>query len=493
MPPVVNTTEYDYDMIVVGGGSGGMACAKAAAGYGAKVACLDFVQPSPKGSKWGLGGTCVNVGCIPKKLMHQAALLGESIHDAKSYGWKLPEEAPKHDWLTMVDNVQDYIHALNFGYKVALRDKKVKYLNAYGTFVDAHTMKTVDKKGKEATITAQTFVIATGGRPLYPDIPGAKEFGITSDDIFSLDKAPGKTLVVGASYVALECAGFLAGLGFDTTVMVRSILLRGFDQECAEKIGAYMKEESKVKFIRPATPSKLEKAESGKVSVSYSIDGEDKVEEYDTVLFATGRYACTDGIGLDTVGVKLHEKSRKVLHTESEQTNISNIYGIGDVLHGKLELTPVAIQAGQRLAARLYANSSKLTNYINIPTTVFTPIEYGAIGYSEEDAITTFGADNIEVYHLQYTPLEYSLPHRTENTCFAKLITNLADNERVVGFHVMGPNSGEVTQGFGIAFTLNATKADFDDLIGIHPTVAEMMTVMTITKRSGESAVSRGC
>jgi thioredoxin reductase (NADPH) len=189
------------------------------------VACLDFVKPSPAGTTWGLGGTCVNVGCIPKKLMHQAGILGESFSDAKEYGWKIASEG--HDWGKMVQAIGDHIGSLNFGYRTALRDNNVTYLNAYGAFVDPHTITATKKNGKVETLTADKFVIAVGGRPSYLDAPGAKECCITSDDIFSLQEAPGKTLCVGASYISLETAGFLTALGFDTTVAIRSIPLRG--------------------------------------------------------------------------------------------------------------------------------------------------------------------------------------------------------------------------------------------------------------------------
>ena len=238
---------YDYDLLVIGGGSGGLACSKQAAELGKRVAMLDFVKPSPAGSKWGLGGTCVNVGCIPKKLMHQAALLGEATHDAPSFGWTGVDK-PAHDWNTLVSNVQNHIKSLNFGYRVEMRNKNVKYINALGKFVGPHRVQTTDKKGKVAEITAARIVVAVGGRPKPIPCEGG-ELAIDSDDMFSLSKAPGKTLVVGASYVALECAGFLTGLGFDTTVMVRSILLRGFDQDMAGRIGDYM-EKRGTKFIR---------------------------------------------------------------------------------------------------------------------------------------------------------------------------------------------------------------------------------------------------
>jgi thioredoxin reductase (NADPH) len=216
-----------------------------------------------------------------------------------------------HDWPKMVKNVQGHIKGLNWGYKSDMIKLKVKYFNSYATFTDAHTISCDNGKGKIESVTADKIVIATGGRPSYPGIPGDKEFGITSDDVFSLKEAPGKTLVIGASYVALECAGFLSALGYDTTVMVRSILLRGFDQDMANRIGAYM-EDTHTKFIRGATPSKLERPEgpNGKIQVTYSHGGEEKVEEYDTVLFAMGRYALTAGLNLAAAGVTAEKNGK---------------------------------------------------------------------------------------------------------------------------------------------------------------------------------------
>jgi len=251
---------------VIGGGSGGISAARHAAQCGKKVALADYIKPSPIGTTWGLGGTCVNVGCIPKKMMHYAALLAEARTDQEKTGFS-PDMNQQHNWEKMVKNVQAHIKGLNWNYKSDMIKLKVKYFNSYATFVDPHTIQLDNGKGKVETVTADKIVIATGGRPSYPDIPGDKEFGITSDDIFSLKNAPGKTLVVGASYVALECAGFLTALGYDTTVMVRSILLRGFDQDMANLIGTFM-ENHHTKFIKDAVPVKLEKP-AGKIVVTY--------------------------------------------------------------------------------------------------------------------------------------------------------------------------------------------------------------------------------
>ena len=437
------THKFDYDLIVIGGGSGGLAASKEAARFGRKVAVCDFVTPTPVGTTWGLGGTCVNVGCIPKKLMHQAALLGEAQKDSADFGW--PETDPnerKVDWAKMVESVQMHIGSLNWGYKVQLRDKKVKYLNEYAAFEDPHTLKTVNKKGKESRVTAKDFIVCTGGRPRYPDIPGAKEFGITSDDIFSLPYNPGKTLFVGASYISLECAGFLRGIGCESvTVMVRSILLRGFDQQMADRIGEHMEEDG-VNFIRECVPVKLERIEEGapgkiKVTAKYK-DGTDFEDVFDTVCFAIGRDAETAKIGLDKAGVEINSKNGKIVADAGEKTNVDNIYAVGDVLDGKPELTPVAIQAGILLARRLCRISEEKMDYVNVPTTVFTPLEYGCVGLSEEDALAQYGEGDVEVYHKNFWPLEWALPKRPENICYCKLVCLKSQGEKVIGLHYLG-------------------------------------------------------
>ena len=501
-------TTAHYDLIVIGGGSGGLACAKKASKLlgqsdaGPKVAVCDFVKPSPPGTTWGLGGTCVNVGCIPKKLMHQASLLGEGMHDAKSYGWEVAEQT-KHNWETMVTNVQMHIKSLNFGSRSDLMTEGVKYYNAYATFTDANTVTAVDKKGKTHTLTADKFVVATGGRPRYPDIPGAKEHCITSDDVFAMKTPPGKTLVVGASYVALECAGFINGVGFDTTVMMRSIPLRGFDQQMAGHIKTYMEETAKIKFLEGAVPTAVELTDGGRKKVTWQLkDGTTASDEYDTVLLAIGRNVCTDAIGLDAAGVKVNPRSGKVPVSSTEQTNVPHIYALGDIIDGEAldppsaltELTPVAIQAGRLLASRLFVDGFEgKMDYGLVPTTVYTPIEYGSCGLAEEDAIAKLGEKNVEVYHSYFKPLEWTVPHRGDNACYAKIICDLTDSERVLGLHVCGPNAGEMTQGFAVAMRCGATKADFTNTVGIHPTTAEEFTILSVSKRSGDSAEKAGC
>ncbi|CAB9504796.1 Glutathione reductase, chloroplastic (Fragment) [Seminavis robusta] len=490
---------YDYDLVVIGGGSGGMAASKEAADLGAKVACLDFVKPSPAGTTWGLGGTCVNVGCIPKKLFHIGSMLKESIQeDGPSFGMNnLPlngnGDEPQHpdiqhSWEELRENVINYIRSLNFKYRVRLREKNVTYLNKLGRFVDKHTLEVKDKKGKLSQITSSRFLIAVGGRPTPLACPGG-ELAISSDDVFSLEKNPGKTLCVGASYISLECAGFLAGLGIDTTVAVRSILLRGFDRECADKIDAYMVKHG-VKFKRQVTPAKLEQI-GEKIKVTFS-DGTD--EEFDTVLGAIGRTADTEQLGLDNVGVDINPKNKKILGKLEQSVSAPNIYAVGDVLEGSPELTPVAIQAGIALARRLFGGSKEPMDYINVCTTVFTPIEYSCVGYSEDDAIEKFGLDNIEVYHREFLPLEWSISHgRSENFAFAKVITEKEAPQKVLGIHYLGPQAGEVMQGYGAAIKCGLTFEKLSNTVGIHPTSSEELVTLSVTKASGEDAAAGGC
>ena len=430
--------------------------------------------------------------------MHNAAIINESIHaDAAAFGiGPAPtgvESAPtgietKHAWVSMRENVQNHIRSLNFKYRVNLREKGVSYLNKLGKFKDAHTLEVTDKKGRVSEITASRFIIAVGGRPTPLECEGG-ELAISSDDIFALENSPGKTLCVGASYISLECAGFLAGIGHDVTVAVRSILLRGFDREVADKIGSYM-EDHGIKFRKEVVPSKLEKVEGDKIKVTFS-NGETDI--YDTVLVAIGRQADTQKLGLENIGVETNSRNFKI-PTKFEQSSVPNVYAIGDVMEGCPELTPVAIQAGVQLSRRLFGGSKEPMDYKNICTTVFTPIEYGCCGYSEDEAIEKFGADNVEVYHKSFMPLEWSLSDsRSVHQAFTKVIVDKSDNERVLGIHFVGPNAGEVLQGYGTAMKKGITFQDLADTVGIHPTSAEEIVTLTVTKSSGEDAAAGGC
>lgn len=488
-----------YDLAVIGGGSGGLAAAKEAAKYGKKVVVFDFVKPSTQGTKWGLGGTCVNVGCVPKKLMHYSGIIGNILHqDAAKFGWKGGEL--KHDWEALVETVQNHVHASNFAYRGGLRSAKVEYINALASFKDANTLQ-YKQKGQEKELVADHILIATGGRPLIPDdVPGAREFALTSDDIFSREQAPGKTLVVGASYIALECAGFLTEMGYDTTVSVRSILLRGFDRDCANKIEEIMRCNG-TKFLHKL-PKEIKQQDDGKLSVTFA---DDSTESYDTVMYATGRYADTRLLGLEKAGVTSLENGKFNVN-DNEQTNVPNVYAIGDILQGRPELTPVAIKTGELLARRLFNGSTQKMNWDMIPTSVFTPVEYGACGLSEEDAIAKYGAENIETYLTSFVPLEEAAAHRHKieslrvdefdtdmpPSSLSKLVCLKTEDERVVGFHFVGPNAGEVTQGYAVALKCGAKKSDFEDTLSIHPTNSEAVIQMTVSRSSGENYVNGG-
>ncbi|NXD07280.1 TRXR2 reductase, partial [Nothocercus nigrocapillus] len=507
----------EYDLLVIGGGSGGLACAKEAAQFGRKVAVLDYVEPSPQGTQWGLGGTCVNVGCIPKKLMHQAALLGSALKDAQHYGWNVSQPV-QHTWSVMAQAVQNYVKSLNWGHRVQLQDKKVKYFNIKGSFSDPHTIRGLTKVGKEIVITAEKIVIATGGRPKYPThIAGALEYGITSDDLFWLKESPGKTLLVHlfllhlckdivcisltdiSPDVSLECAGFLTGIGLDTTVMIRSIPLRGFDQvstkhQMSSLVAEHM-ESYGTKFLKKCIPTKVEKLESNKLQVTWKNTdlGTEESDSFDTVMWAVGRVPDTKTLNLETVGVKTNPETGKIIVDASEATSVPHIYAIGDITEGRPELTPTAIAAGKLLARRLFGQSSELMDYDNVPTTVFTPLEYGCVGLSEEKAVQCYGSDNIEVFHAYYKPLEFTVAERDATQCYIKMVCLREREQRILGLHFIGPNAGEVIQGFALGIKCGATYAQLMKTIGIHPTCAEEITKLHITKRSGLDATVTGC
>jgi len=471
-----------------------LACAKEAVQFGAKVAVLDFVKPSPLGTKWGLGGTCVNVGCIPKKLMHQASLLGEAIHDSKAYGWEFDNpENVKNNWSKLTESVQNHIKSVNWVTRVDLRDKKVEYINGLGYFKDAHNVVAVLKNKTERVLNAKFVVIACGGRPKYPNIPGATEYGISSDDIFSLEKAPGKTLVIGAGYIGLECAGFLKGLGYDATILVRSIVLRGFDQQMAEIVAASMVEKG-IDIKMGAKPKSVEKQDDGKLLVKYFMnENPDAIlsDTFDTVLFAVGRYALVDDMKLENAGIKVTEGKLDV--DTNSKTNVENIYAVGDVLHKKPELTPVAINAGRIIARHLFNGSDEVMDYEDVATTVFSPLEYACVGLSEEVAVERFGADNIEVYHAYYKPTEFFVPQRSVRYCYLKAVALREGDQRVLGLHFVGPVAGEIIQGFAAALKSGLTMKILKNTVGIHPTVAEEFTRLLITKRSGLDPTPATC
>uniref|UniRef100_A0A674MRY4 Thioredoxin reductase 2 n=1 Tax=Takifugu rubripes TaxID=31033 RepID=A0A674MRY4_TAKRU len=464
--------KYDYDLVVIGGGSGGLACSKEAALVGQKVAVLDYVEPSVKGTKWGLGGTCVNVGCIPKKLMHQAALLGTAVKDAKKYGWQIPEPI-FHDWATMAEAVQNHVRSLNWGHRVQLQDKKVKYLNMRGSLVDEHTVKGVTKAGKEVIALAASCMNGIG---------------------MCFGSSPCRIIVLNSSDVALECAGFLTGIGLDTTVMVRSIALRGFDQQMAVLVTDYM-EAYGTKFAWKCIPKKVEKLTSGALQVTWMEINTSKEyqDTYDCILWAVGRAPETKLLGLDKLGVQINKETGKIIVRPDESTSVPNIYAFGDIAEGRPELTPTAIKAGKLLAHRLAGRSSELMNYHSVATTVFTPLEYGCVGLSEEEAEKRHGKDGIEVYHAFYKPLEFTVAERDAGQCYLKVVCEREGDQKILGLHFTGPNAGELMQGFALSLKCGATYSHLLQTVGIHPTCAEEVIKVNITKRSGLDATVTGC
>lgn len=310
----------------------------------------------------------------------------------------------------MVDNITNYVRSLNFKYNGSLIDQDIEYFNAKGSFVDEHTVH-LKGPGEDRRLTANHIVIATGGRPSIPcglggrvmssSIPGALEHCITSDDLFRLEKAPGRTLVVGASYIALECAGFLNSFGFDTSVMVRSRVLRKFDQQMGDLVQKHM-ERHGVRFLERSLPTSIEKLADGKLRVQWVVNGVTKKEDvFDTVLFATGRRANTASLNLSAVNLFAEPGSGKIVCCSGETTRVPSIHVIGDARYGNPELTPVAVKQGTLLADRLFGGKTKEMDYSLIPTTVFTPLEYSSVGLTEEEALERIGGDRIDVYHMR--------------------------------------------------------------------------------------------
>ena len=464
-------SKYDYDLFVIGGGSGGISAAKKASELGATVGLADFVNPSPLGTKWGLGGTCVNVGCIPKKMMHFASILGEAKDDQKSAGWEVDTLA-RHNWSSMVASVNTHIKRLNWGYKKKLVEFGIKYYNCFARFKNKHTLILTNKKGKETEVSVDKVILAVGGRPTYINLPNIRELAITSDDIFWKKKPPGKTLVIGGGYIAVECAGFIKGMGYDVDMLVRSTVLKKFDRGMIQRVVRDM-EERGIKLMRGS----LESVEKGKTGViaSYQIEknanlieggimnemmkeNENLKIEYDTILLAIGRTPETSKIGLNLIGI-IPENNGKINVNENYQTNVDNVFVIGDIRNNSPELTPVAIKEGIHLSSYLFGNKPmKLINYNAIPTTIFSPLEYSVVGLSEENAILQYGEENIEVYHKSFKPLEWNFfESRLNDLCYCKVIVNKSDNETILGIHYAGPNAGEVMQGYGLAMTRKTT------------------------------------
>ncbi|VTT61553.1 unnamed protein product [Fusarium fujikuroi] len=442
------TATRHCDFLVIGGGSGGLASARRASGrYGAKVIVVEAKR---------LGGTCVNVGCIPKKITWNAANLAQGLRDAKSYGFSVEQRAP-FDWASFKNKRDAIIKNLNNIHKRNLEKDSVEYMHGRARLVGKNESMVKLHDGTEIKVNAKKILIATGGHPTVPrGIPGA-EYGINSDGFFELDHQPKKVALIGAGYIAVEFAGMLNALGTETYLFIRhDKFLRTFDEMIQdeilseyERVGIHIHKNSKVERI----------TKTGKLSLHYSDSTE------------------VEGLGLDIVGIKQNERGQ-IITDEYQNTNVENIYSLGDVV-GKIELTPVAIAAGRKLGDRLFGgerfHNSKL-DYNLIPSVVFAHPEVGTIGLTQEEAEKKYGRDNIKIYKTSFTATYYTIMEDKGLSRY-KLICQGKD-ERVVGLHILGLGSGEILQGFGVAIKMGATKKDFDSCVAIHPTSAEELVTL---------------
>ncbi len=443
--------EYDFDLFVIGAGSGGVRAARISANYGAKVGIAEDRY---------LGGTCVNVGCVPKKLLVYASHFAEEFEDAAGFGWTVG--ARKFDWPTLIANKNTEIERLNGIYGRLLGNAGVDLYEGRATVVDPHT---VSVNGE--TITAKYILVATGGWPVVPDIPG-KEHAITSNEAFYLDDLPKRVVVVGGGYIAVEFAGIYHGLGSAVTQLYRGPhFLRGFDDDVRTFLADEMRKKG-VDLRFNANIARIDK--QGDAFLAELEDG--TVLETDLIMYATGRAPNAQGIGLEEAGVELNAKGAIVVD-DHFKSSIDSIYAIGDVID-RIALTPVAIAEAMVLAANLFRGESGTMDYDDVPTAVFSQPNIGTAGLTEVQARETYGA--VDVYASSFTPMKHTLTGRDEKT-FMKLIVDRA-SDRVVGFHMVGPDAGETTQGIGIALKCGATKAQFDATVGIHPTAAVEFVTM---------------
>ena len=445
-----------YDLVVIGGGSGGLAASQRAAEYGARTV---VVEPGP------LGGTCVNVGCVPKKIMWNAAELGSALHDAVDYGFGV--ESGGVDWPALKHKRDTYIERLNGLYAANLARRQVELVRAHAAFVDAHT---VSAGGRH--LSAEHIFIATGGRPLIPHIPGA-ELGITSDGFFQLTERPQRVAVVGGSYIAVELASIFSGLESDTTLVLRgAAALRSFEPMLGETIVKILREEGVEVVTHTALTALVRDAGGG--LVLERREGS-RLGPFDCVVWAIGRGALVEHLGLDRAGVKLD--SQGFIATDLYQaTNVAGVYAIGDVT-GRWQLTPVAIAAGRRLSDRLFGgHAGRHLDYENIPTVIFGRPPLGTVGLTEQAARDRYGDANVTVYRSGFVGLYHALT-RVKPRSEMKLVT-VGPERRIVGLHVVGPGADEMLQGFAVALRMGATKKDFDDTVAIHPTSAEEFVTM---------------
>ena len=437
---------YDFDLFTIGGGSGGVRASRFAAGYGAKVAIAE--------ERW-FGGTCVNVGCVPKKLLSYAAHFREDFHDAKGFGWTVGESS--FDWPTLIANKDKEIHRLNGIYEQILSKAGVEIVKGRATIVGPHAVEIGGKR-----VTARHILVATGGRPLRDDVPGCRLAKI-SDDLFFLPKLPDRVLVVGGGYIGVEFAGIFNGLGCETVLSHRSDpFLRGFDDDVRHFLAMeMMKKHIRLRF--KCSVARLEQAGEA-IRVSFT-DGTES--EYNLVVYAIGRRPNVEGLGLEQVGVKLNAKGAIAVDAYS-QSSVPSIHAIGDVTD-RVNPTPVALAEGMALAKTLFDGAPTKVDYDNIPTAVFSQPPIGTVGLSEQAARER--GKKVDIYKTDFRPLKHTLSGSHERTLM-KLVVEQG-SERVLGAHMVGLDAPEILQGIAIALKAGATKRVFDETIGIHPTAAE--------------------
>ena len=446
----------EYDYIVIGGGSGGVASANRAAMYGAKVILFEGKE---------VGGTCVNVGCVPKKVMWYGAQVAETLHRyAGEYGFDVTLN--KFDFATLKANRQAYIDRIHGSYERGFDSNGVERVYEYARFVDPHTVEVAGER-----YTAPHILIATGGHALYPNIPGS-EYGITSDGFFELDEVPKRTAVIGAGYIAVEVAGVLNALGSDTHLFVRKDRpLRTFDKDIVDVLVDEMAKSGPTLHTHANATEVVKNTDD---SLTISFDNGETIT-VDCLIWAIGRAANTSGFGLEKTGVKLTEKGT-IYSDEFENTSVPGIYALGDVT-GKLDLTPVAVKAGRQLSERLFNNKADAKlDYTDVATVVFSHPVIGSVGLTEEKAIAKYGEENITVYKSSFTPMYTALGENRQPSTM-KLVT-LGEDEKIIGLHGIGYGVDEMIQGFSVAIKMGATKADFDNTVAIHPTGSEEFVTM---------------
>ncbi len=443
--------DYDFDLFVIGAGSGGVRASRMSASYGARVAIAE---------ERFLGGTCVNVGCIPKKLFSYGAHYAEDADDAAAYGWSFGH--PDLHWRTLIENKNREIARLNGIYRNILESSGVTLFEARATLVDAHTL---DVGGER--VTTETILIAVGGKPQVLSIPGG-EHAIVSDDAFYLEERPDRVVVVGGGYIAVEFASIFSGYGAETTLIYRrDLFLRGFDIDIRRHLAGQMSDKG-IELVWNEVVDRIEATDDGLRATL----GSGEVRAADQVMYAIGRTPNTANIGLEEAGVAL-TPGGTVIVDDYFRTSVDNIYALGDIID-RYQLTPVAIGEAMKLASNLYKGTRLTMDYADIPTAVFSNPPIGTVGLTEEDARARHG--DVVVYRSEFRPLRHTLTGSDERTMM-KLIVDRA-SDRVVGCHMVGPDAGEIVQGVAIALKCGATKAQFDATVGIHPTAAEELVTM---------------